>query len=396
MKDDRLEREMSLNLDGRLSSTRREQLLQHIEQDDEAARLWDEMERAQQLALSLPEQQVGPTFTETLWQRIRAGEGTPEAVFRDPVSPWTKARYLLTGAAAAAAVLIAVQALRPPREAAPAGEAVARAEVAERAVDDRRTTDPNGATTPLAQLQPRYSGAPQLLPVGPMSIAQASQVNCFDALTELQRRIPEVERSLQEARPAELVVRVAPELERVRGSTHLMRWMQRERIISLPGEFEATLALTERAVNRLQRAHDEDEPQVLRFAVESLRELDPNPLRERFEVICCQDPRDFVMRLVQELRDHPYASRTLHILPTDDPPLGASMQFRIGPLDEGWQGAFILLDGRQLPIDVDASPGDGSTGLSIRVERRDTEAGPLQDPGRPERGIELLRSRKND
>ena len=75
MHRDRTERELSLHLDGRLPAARRDALVERLFEDDDTARLQAEMERAQELALSLPRERVGAAFSETLWQRIRAGEG---------------------------------------------------------------------------------------------------------------------------------------------------------------------------------------------------------------------------------------------------------------------------------------------------------------------------------
>lgn len=105
--------ELSQCLDGRLPSGRRAQVMQHAERCGECGRFWSELQAAQQLALDLPRERVGERFREQLWERIRAGEGTPEAVFHEPVPFATKLRYSLTGAAAAAAVLLGVLSLRP-------------------------------------------------------------------------------------------------------------------------------------------------------------------------------------------------------------------------------------------------------------------------------------------
>lgn len=104
--------ELSQCLDGRLPSGRRATVLQHVDDCAPCAEYWAEMQAAQQLVLRLPSHRVGGDFRDRLWARIQAGEGTPDAVFREPVSLLTKARYALTGAAAAAAVLLAALWLR--------------------------------------------------------------------------------------------------------------------------------------------------------------------------------------------------------------------------------------------------------------------------------------------
>ncbi|MCA8965709.1 MAG: hypothetical protein H6838_03545 [Planctomycetes bacterium] len=99
--------ELSQCLDGRLPSGRRAVVMHHVDECAGCATYWDELQAAQELVLRLPSQGVGHDFRDRLWARIQAGEGTPEAVFREPIAVMTKVRYALTGAAAAAAVLLA-------------------------------------------------------------------------------------------------------------------------------------------------------------------------------------------------------------------------------------------------------------------------------------------------
>ena len=112
--------ELSQCLDGRLPSGRRAQVLAHAERCDACGQFWLDLQAAQKLTLSLRSDEVGPTFREGLWERIHAGEGTPDAVFAEPVATWTKVRYAMTGAAAAAALLVGVSLLRPTPSRAPA------------------------------------------------------------------------------------------------------------------------------------------------------------------------------------------------------------------------------------------------------------------------------------
>lgn len=104
--------ELSQCLDGRLPSGRRAVVMQHVDGCEVCSAFWAELQAAQQLTLQLPKERVSEGFRDQLWERIRAGEGTPDAVFHEPVPMLTKARYLLTGAAAAAAVLMIAAWLR--------------------------------------------------------------------------------------------------------------------------------------------------------------------------------------------------------------------------------------------------------------------------------------------
>ena len=104
--------ELSMCLDGRLPSGRRSVVMQHVDGCEGCSEFWNELQAAQKLALLLPREKVSDGFREQLWERIRSGEGTPEAVFHEPVPMLAKARYVLTGAAAAAAVLVCARFLR--------------------------------------------------------------------------------------------------------------------------------------------------------------------------------------------------------------------------------------------------------------------------------------------
>ncbi len=108
--------ELSQCLDGRLPSGRRALVMQHATQCDDCGTFWAELQAAQQLTLRLQRPRVSGDFRESLWQRIQAGEGTPDAVFHEPVPMLAKLRYALAGAAAAAAALLCVTWLGPKDE----------------------------------------------------------------------------------------------------------------------------------------------------------------------------------------------------------------------------------------------------------------------------------------
>ena len=98
--------ELSQCLDGRLPSGRRAEVMSHVESCSNCGQFWQELQAAQELTLNLKNAEVSCDFRDGLWQRIHAGEGTPSAVFHEQVPLWNKVRYALTGAAAAAALLI--------------------------------------------------------------------------------------------------------------------------------------------------------------------------------------------------------------------------------------------------------------------------------------------------
>jgi len=142
--------ELSQCLDGRLPSGRRALVMQHAEQCAECGTFWSELQAAQQLALELPGEHVGEQFREQLWERIRAGEGTPEAVFHEPVPIGAKIRYALTGAAAAAVVLLGVLSLRgdaEPKSAELVADSAAPNRLQPRVHDNRPDTPLSGEAT---------------------------------------------------------------------------------------------------------------------------------------------------------------------------------------------------------------------------------------------------------
>jgi len=80
--------------------------MDHVEACERCATFWEELQAAQQIALSAPVERLSSGFQEGLWDRIKAGEGTPDAVFLEPIPTMTKVRYLGMGAAAAALLVM--------------------------------------------------------------------------------------------------------------------------------------------------------------------------------------------------------------------------------------------------------------------------------------------------
>ena len=106
--------QMSLCLDGRLPAGSRAVVLAHIASCGDCDRVWTDLQKAQDLVLNLPVQKTSRDFRQTLWARIEAGEGAPEVKLTEPVGAWTKARYVLAGAAAAALLIISSKLLLTP------------------------------------------------------------------------------------------------------------------------------------------------------------------------------------------------------------------------------------------------------------------------------------------
>lgn len=151
--------ELSQCLDGRLPSGRRTVVMQHVSECEACASFWNEMQAAQRLTLRLPREEVGADFRERLFERIGAGEGSPEAMFRDPVPVMAKVRYAFTGAAAAAAMLFVGLWLQDgdrnlqPNDMAPtAARGVSDEDVSDRGSNETGSNDGTVSTTAMAQV----------------------------------------------------------------------------------------------------------------------------------------------------------------------------------------------------------------------------------------------------
>jgi hypothetical protein len=173
--------ELSQCLDGRLPAGRRAGVLQHAADCAPCGAFWNELQQAQQLVQRLRQPRVGSDFRETLFARIASGEGTPEAVFHEPVPTLTKVRYAFTGAAAAAAVIAAALWLAPGQTQRP-GALVAAATIP--------TTPVGPRAEPLPSVQPPLIAATQPLGFHLVAREAARQLDQrYDAAASALRRV---------------------------------------------------------------------------------------------------------------------------------------------------------------------------------------------------------------
>lgn len=165
--------ELSEYLDGRLASGRRTQVLDHLAACDECTRAFAELQRAQAAVQRLTRHHTGADFRARLFARIEAGEGTPPAVFREPIPLLAKVRYTLTGAAAAAALVVVASLLRDRNavETLPSGTS-APAVVASNATPKAPatvTTAAHPAVLAGANQEPDYVASAEASPLAPRS-----------------------------------------------------------------------------------------------------------------------------------------------------------------------------------------------------------------------------------
>ncbi len=291
--------DMSLGLDGRLPNGRHKQLTLHVESCATCAQMWNELRAAQELALGLPTQSTGPTFGESLWERIRSGEGSPDAMFRAPVPVIAKVRYVLTGAAAAALFIAAWQFIpQSPaggtdRARTLSGESVAAGSATPLGVPDGspRTNRAEQDSAGLSVQTPKYGLA--AMPFEPTFVAKAGANQCVNSIGDIKRLAPAFDAKLATQRidPWEIRRQLQTPYRSLRGSTHLMRWLHDSRMIELPVQFRDELGRVEVA---LRLVDDAREPQQMRIALRQIQEIDSDQMRGRFHVLCCTEPEEFL------------------------------------------------------------------------------------------------------
>ena len=297
----RYQYQLSLHLDGRLSSARRDSLMQHLADCSSCQSLWQEMQSAQDLALSLPSQPVSPDFKDSLLTRIRSGEGTPEAVFHEPVPKLVKLRYLASGAAAAAVIIFGLSWYDNLEGGDLQGNGMGLTRI-----------DPSDSTSVAraGAWDPESLGIHSFIPV---NVAEAGARSVTDSARDLQYQTADLNSRVDHMSPRQLLredEKFAGTMARARGSVGLMRWMQEVKIVYLPTRFDSELRLYEASLNRLQSAESPDE---FRFALEGINRLQIEHMRDNFQVICCQKPEEFFGRFSSVVSRNPDISRVLQV-----------------------------------------------------------------------------------
>ncbi|HEX6813759.1 MAG TPA: hypothetical protein VF384_19215 [Planctomycetota bacterium] len=174
--------ELSQCLDGRLPSGRRTIVMGHVANCAVCSAFWTELQAAQNLTMRLAAPRVSEGFRERLWERIAAGEGTPEAVFHERVPLLTKFRYALTGAAAAAVVLLAVTWTRGDREAPQNREPSSNGVVAK--ADLHGTPEPQRGAIPTSDVGMQVDQSPMMSSARPLT----GELVALEAARQLEQR----------------------------------------------------------------------------------------------------------------------------------------------------------------------------------------------------------------
>ncbi len=287
------QRDMSPCLDGRLPSGRRSVVMQHLKTCEECNQLWGEFQRAQELVLRLPVRGVGPDFHQRLWDRIKAGEGSPEAVFREPM-PWlTKSRYVFTGAAAVALLLVMLNGWFPGTR---QGSLLEDSELI------------TGLTpTPVSESKP-------LVPAMLAQEAAKAVARDYRTLNLSLRRLEQ----LPPDRLDESTLRIiCDSAGAVKDVARFLLWMHRSQHLGLPREMEFKLRFAESSldVSKLKLIRNPQElTDTLSPVIVQLRSLEllPRQIMVR-PVYAWEEQHEFEMRIGELLRQDREFLEYLHI-----------------------------------------------------------------------------------
>jgi hypothetical protein len=313
----------------------------HLTGCDSCQELWSELQKAQELALSLPSESVSHDFRDSLFERIRAGEGTPEAIFNEPVPKLVKLRYLATGAAAAAVLLFGMNlfGMLPFTE-------------------DESISNPSLANGNLVSAD---GLSEEFRPFNATYVAEAGADSLARTIDDLKFRTNELSRKVDSVSPRQLFsedAQLAALLQKLRGSVGLMRSMQEQAIVSLPSRFAAELAITEAIPRQFESA---ESAQEFRFALDQIDRVKVEHMRDPFQVLCCQNPEEFFALYSSMVERNPDIGRVLKVVA----PQGTQIQ---GPRPSGRTRLFLQFRVRSSGSPRATRPGRINETEDIEVE----------------------------
>jgi len=273
---------LSLNLDGRLSSGQRQLLSRHLAGCGSCRDLDRELMSARELVLSLPMQRVSSGFREELWQRIRAGEGSPEATFREPVPLAAKVRYFATGAAAAAVLLLAANLLRgrPSDQDGPAPRD-------NTAQGQRRLAPRDVAPADLAAV----------VPATPDRLANLVTSGYAEAVRTLHAKVQDLEQS--QVSP-ELLENLRNDVDRAHSFAGMLRWLVEHKYMYLPADEVKSLTAIEVVGEQARAFQDADS---LRRVLRPIRSLPLEQPSSYFCDPCVKDEPSFNQEFLRQLQN---------------------------------------------------------------------------------------------
>lgn len=299
------EYEMSLSLDGRLPSGRRAALLRHIAECDTCSDVWESMKQGQDLALSLPGFHVSGSFRQGLQRRIESGEGAPDAVYRDPVPGRTKVRYVLSGAAAAAVVIVALRLF---------------------ASDPVAPVPSNAYHNAIAKtaIAPIDSGPPSRLMAPPTNDLQLASLNEFNELQLARTTADLTAQSAQQLRARMVTMAGRPlraetwhEYEEVLGNykaaVGVLRWMDSKSLLTLPEPLQNEIIEADGFMEKIFHAPSWETRDT---ALHDLQKVQLERVRDRFSfsIHCCLPSEDLFRELGELVISMPEAANVFRVV----------------------------------------------------------------------------------
>ena len=303
--------ELSLLLDGRLPAGKRSELLQEVDSCKECAALWQRMQAAHDLAVSLPAPaRVSPEFGASLTARLRSGELPSAQAVAQRSTPWiARVGYTLSGAAAAAAVMIGVQ--------------LAGWQLVDRSTTTGTSTEIALADATPAQRQPAQARAAQL-PPGPAASGSGMATPANPGLTRVRtasQRSPGIfpvirwtPEQIASSVPRETVrawVEFKGELKRlgqsaatdawpqiepmasdIHSSVTAVQWLDGRRALYLSQPVRDEIVKVQDAFEQLFAADDSSQRQIALARLQTAR-LEQLRQRGGFYIACCKQDSEF-------------------------------------------------------------------------------------------------------
>jgi hypothetical protein len=280
--------EISLALDGRLPARRRSALHEHLARCTACRRELDAAKAAQALVLGLPATRVGPDFRKTLWERIESGEGAPATPPPFGVTLATKVRWLLTGAAAAAAAIVLVDAglRRHGGEPPETPESVVAHDPA-----------PAGPGAPVAGMRAPGMAAfgGEAVPLEAQAVARTTARAVAENTAQLQRLLRRVETRTVPLK--QFRVELQRPVDELRASARMMRLLHEKQIIELTPTWIEQLPRIEDSIAGLAQADNMNE---IGLALRPLASVKAEELQNNFRIWCCDQDR-VLLELIPEI-----------------------------------------------------------------------------------------------
>ncbi len=325
MRCSQAEQLLSMNMDGRLASGQRRVLAEHLERCARCQATERDLGGARELALGLPMQKLRDGFREELWERIRAGEGSPDAVFREQVPTGAKLRYFATGAAAAGLLILAANYLRPGQT-QPVPQETARPNAVAQVGPAPK---PPGKLVPRSQLaQPSLELTEGMRLATPDSLATLVADGYGRAMRTLHDNVDGLE-AQQTPLSSQWVENLRAQVQQARGFAEVLNWLADGKYIRL-SEDEVVGLKTIAVLSEQVRGFED--PDSLRRVLRPLRTLRVEPPLNFFCNPCVQDETTFYTEFLQRLHNSELDAAMpvqIHMVEESDPSRGGARKISV-------------------------------------------------------------------